>query len=91
MTKVPKDRRVNKGRLTMSMPCIVSTGSQTSDESRTIDFGKGGICIYSNKSLEVGHVIELQCKDIWDGPKTGTVIWCKKIQINLYRIGIVFS
>ena len=91
MTKVLKERRVNKGRLTMSMPCIVSTDSTAADDCTTIDLGKGGMCIFSNKALEVGHIIKLQCEDIWDSPKTGTVKWCKQIQINLYRIGIVFS
>jgi len=91
MTKVLKERRANKGRITMSLPCIVATDSTTADDCTTIDFGKGGMCIFSNKSLEVGHIIKLQCEDIWDSPKTGTVKWCKQIQINLYRIGIVFS
>jgi hypothetical protein len=91
MTKVLKERRANKGRITMSLPCIVSTDSTTADDCTTIDLGKGGMCIFSNKSLEVGHIIKLQCEDIWDSPKTGTVKWCKQIQINLYRIGIVFS
>ena len=91
MTKVLKERRANKGRITMNMPCIVSTDSTTADDCTTIDLGKGGMCIFSNKSLEVGHIIKLQCEDIWDSPKTGTVKWGKQIQINLYRIGIVFS
>ncbi len=91
MIKVAKKGRANGARLGISVPCIVCTDSETLDECTTFDLGKGGMCIFSNKSLEVGHVIELQCKDIWDGPKTGTVKWCKKIQINLYRVGIAFS
>ncbi|KPK45618.1 MAG: hypothetical protein AMK74_02920 [Nitrospira bacterium SM23_35] len=75
----------------MSMPCNVSTDSDTLNDCTTIDLGKGGMCIFSDKSLEAGHVIELQCNDIWDSPKTGTVKWCKQIRINLYRIGIEFS
>lgn len=73
------------------MPCIVSTGTETLDECTTFDLGKGGMSIFSNKSLEVGHVVELQCKDIWNSPKTGTVKWYQMITHNLYRIGISFS
>ena len=91
MIKVPKERRADKGRLSMSVPCIVSTGSETLDECTTSDLGKGGMCLFSNKPLEVDYGIEVQCKAIWDGPKTGTVKWCQKIQLNLYRSGISFS
>jgi hypothetical protein len=69
MTKVLKERRANKGRITMSLPCVASHGSITVDDCTTIDFGKGGMCFFSNKSLEVDHIIELQCEDIWDSPK----------------------
>lgn len=75
----------------MSMPCIVSADTETLHECTTFDLGEGGMCIFSNKCLEVGHVVELQCKAIWDSPKTGTVKWCQKIKYNLYRIGISFS
>ena len=90
MIILPRERRVNKGRLGMNTPCIVSTDTETLNECTTFDLGKGGMSIFSNKSLEVGHVIELQCKDIWDSPKTGTVKWYQKIEHNLYRIGIAF-
>jgi hypothetical protein len=91
MIIVLRERRVNKGRLSMSLPCIVSTDTEILDKCTTFDLGKGGMSIFSNKSLEIGHVIELQCKDIWDNPKTGTVKWHQKIKHNLYRIGISFS
>jgi hypothetical protein len=91
MIKVPKERRGDKGRLGMSMPCIISIDTRTSREGTTFDISKGGMCVFSNRCLDAGHVIEIQCKDIWDQPKTGTVKWCQKIEHNLYRIGISFS
>lgn len=91
MIKVPKERRENKGRLGMSMPCIISTETRTSEECTTFDISKGGLCVFSNKCLDAGNSIEIQCKAIWDQPKIGTVKWCQKIKHNLYRTGIVFS
>jgi hypothetical protein len=91
MIRVPKERRGKKGRLGISMPCIICDDTKTSKEGTTFDMGKGGMCLFSNKCLEVGHVIEIQCKSIWDKPKTGTVKWCHKVTHNLYRVGISFS
>ena len=91
MIKVPKERRSNKGRLGMSIPCIVSTNGKTIDEDTTFDISRSGMCLFSDKCVAVGHVIEIHCKAIWDKPKIGTVKWCDKIQHNLYRIGISFS
>jgi hypothetical protein len=91
MIKVPKEKRGNRGRIGMSMPCIVTTDTNTSDEGTTFDFGKGGMCVFSNKYLDAERDIEIQCKAIWDQPKNGTVKWCHKIKHNLYRTGIAFS
>ena len=91
MIKVPKERRANKGRLSINVPCIASADSETLGECTTFDLGKGGMCIFSKKRLEVGYVIELRCTALWHGPKRGIVKWCQKIQPNLYRIGIEFS
>ena len=88
---MPKERRKDKVRFGMSMPCVVSTNTKTSEEGTTFDISKGGMCIFSERCLETGQDIELQCKTIWDKPKIGTVKWCRKIKHNLYRIGISFS
>lgn len=73
------------------MPCILCTDPKTSEESTTFDIGKGGMYVFSNKSLEVGHVVEILCEAIWNKPKIGAVRWCQKIKHNLYRIGISFT
>ena len=91
MIKVPKERRVDKRRLAMSVPCMVSGDKKTYEEGTTFDISKGGMCLFAEKDLEVGRVIEVRCDAIWDGPKTGTVRWCQKIRYNLYRIGISFT
>ena len=91
MTYVRNERRGNKGRLSMSVPCSVFSKTENVDECTTVDLGKGGIGIFSKKSLAVGDVIELQCKSLWDAPKRGTARWCQKILPDLYRIGIAFS
>ena len=75
----------------MSMPCIISAETRMSKECTTFDVGKGGMCVFSDKRLDVGHDIEIQCKAIWDQAKIGTVKWCHKIKHKLYRIGIAFS
>jgi len=91
MIKVPKERRENKGRLGISLPCILYTDPKTSEEGTTFDIGKGGMCLFSYKCLEVGHVVQIRCEAIWNEPKIGTVRWCQKIKHNLSRIGISFS
>lgn len=75
----------------MSVPCLISTDSETPGEGTTFDIGKGGMCVFADKCLEPGHVIEIQCTAIWDEPKTGIVKWCHKIKHNLCRIGVEFS
>ena len=75
----------------MSVRCSVSARPDTVVECTTFDLGKGGVGIFSNESLEASRVIELRCKAIWDVPKKGTAKWCRKIQPNLYRIGIALS
>ena len=91
MIKVPKEKRSHKARLGMSVPCLLSTDSETPGKGTTFDLGKGGMCIFSSKALQPGHFVEIQCKTIWDEPKTGSVRWCQKINHNLYRIGIEFT
>lgn len=91
MIKVPKERRGIKGRLGISMPCVLYTDPKASQESSTFDIGKGGMCLFSNKCLEDGHRVEIRCEAIWNEPKIGTVKWCQKIKHDLYRIGISFS
>jgi ribosomal protein L28 len=91
MIKVPKEKRGNKGRLGISTQCILYPDPKSSEEITTFDLGKGGMCIFSNKSLEVGHEVEIRCEAIWDKPKIGTVRWCQKIKHDLYRVGISFS
>ncbi len=91
MIKVPKEKRSHRVRLGMSMSCIISTNAVTPEEGTTFDIGKGGMCVFSNKCLDPGHIVEIQCKTIWDTPKTGAVKWCHKIKHNLYRIGVEFA
>lgn len=91
MIIVKKERRGKKGRLGMSMPCIICNHTKTCKEGTIFDMGKGGMSLFSNKCLEVEQVVEIQCESIWDKPKIGTVKWCHKVTHNLYRVGISFS
>jgi hypothetical protein len=91
MIKVPKERRENKGRLGISLPCILYTDPNTSEEGTTFDIGKGGMSVFSYKCFEVGQVVGIRCEAIWNEPKTGTVRWYHKIKHNVYRLGISFS
>ena len=91
MIKVPKEKRGTKGRLGMTVPCVVSADGTAFDENTTFDISQGGMCFFSNKCLEVGHILEIQCNAIWDKPKNGMVRWCQRVQHNLYRIGVSFS
>jgi hypothetical protein len=88
MIKVLKEKRGSKRRLGISMPCILYPDPKTSEEITTFDLGKGGMCIFSDKSLEAGRTVEIRCEAIWDKPKNGAVRWCQKIKHGLYRIGI---
>jgi hypothetical protein len=91
MIKVPKERRGKKERLGLSLSCIICAETKRCERGTTFDIGKGGMCVFSSKRLEVGHSIEIQCESIWEKPKIGTVKWCDKIEHNLYRVGILFS
>ena len=60
-------------------------------EAATFDISEGGMCFYSNKPIETGRTIQVQCNDIWDKPKKGVVRWCQKVHLRLYRVGVQFE
>jgi len=89
--KPPIERRQKaKKRLPISTACSVKTG-QNGQDATTFDISEGGMCFYSNKSVEIGKSVEVSCSDLWESPKRGIVRWCQKIHYRLYRVGVEFE
>ena len=57
-------------------------------KSVTADLSDSGIGIFSDIELDPDTVLELECPDIWDAPKTFSVKWCSRVTCNCYRIGL---
>lgn len=91
MLKPPVEKRAKgKKRLPVSLACQYSAGQAQGGEATTFDISEGGMCFYSNKPVDIGYTIEVQCKELWDSPKHGVVRWCQRIHHRLYRVGVQF-
>jgi hypothetical protein len=91
--KLTKNQRKQK-RASISVPLKYAGDSETSDgrkiagEGTTADLGENGLGFFSQRELEPGTVLEIECMDIWAAPKQFTVKWCDRIQYNFFRLGL---
>ena len=72
-------------------PQSVANPTAHSIECVTVNASDSGLSIYSEKPLKSGSRFIIYSGKIWDIPKHGTVIWCKKIAAGLYRAGILLG
>lgn len=91
--KLPRERRKKKrGPISVpvkfSDPAGTSEGKRVTGEGTTADVSDKGIGFFSNKELEPGIVLEIECNDIWAEPRQFTVRWCDRIQYNFFRLGL---
>ena len=92
--KLPKQQRAKK-RGSISLPVSYTNLSADPEEEQnkkgrgtTADLSKDGIGVYADRELKPGAILEIECRDIWDGPRQFTVRWCDRIQFNFYRLGL---
>lgn len=57
----------------------------------TVNASGSGISVYAEKPLQSGSRFIIYSGKIWDTPRHGTVVWCKKIASGLYRAGILLE
>ena len=57
----------------------------------TLNISDSGICFYTQDRLEQGSTLYVSSRAFWEGPRKGTVMWCRKITEELYRVGLAFS
>ncbi len=72
----PKQKKEKEGR---SIQCV------------TVNASGSGISVYAEKCLQSGSRFIIYSGKIWDTPRYGTVVWCKKIATGLYRAGILLE
>ncbi len=56
----------------------------------TLNISDSGICFYTQGRLEQGTALQISSRAFWEEPRTGTVMWCRKITEELYRVGLTF-
>ncbi len=57
----------------------------------TLNISDSGICFYTQTRMEQGAALYISSKAFWEGPRKGTVMWCRKITEELYRVGLTFG
>ncbi len=57
----------------------------------TLNISDSGVCFYTQKRLEQGATLYLSSKSFWEKPRMGSVMWCRKITEELYRVGLTFT
>ncbi len=57
----------------------------------TLNISDSGICFYTQMRLEQGATLYVSSKAFWEEPRKGTVMWCRKITEELYRVGLTFN
>lgn len=93
LRKLSIERR-KKRRGPISVPVKFADSARISDkgkiggEGTTADVSGEGIGFFSNRELEPGTVLEIECNDIWVEPRKFTVRWCDRIQYNYFRLGL---
>ena len=56
----------------------------------TLNVSDSGICFYTQSRLDQGITLYLSSRAFWEEPRKGTVMWCRKITEELYRVGLTF-
>ncbi|MEJ2695088.1 MAG: PilZ domain-containing protein [Candidatus Sulfobium sp.] len=94
MLRKSSDERRKKKRGPISVPvrfadsAVISGGGKVAGEGTTADVSEQGIGFFSDKELQPGTVLEIECRDIWAVPRQFTVKWSDRIQYNFFRTGL---
>jgi hypothetical protein len=68
----------------------MKTLSQAAQNGLAFDLSKTGACIYTQKEFSQGETIKVLCKKYGDAPIKSEICWCKKLDDNLFKVGLKF-
>ena len=60
-------------------------------EGSFVDETKSGMSILTLEPIKKGYLLKLYCKGRWIGARHAAVIWCKKVEPETYRSGLIIS
>jgi len=60
-------------------------------EGSFVDETNSGMSILTLEPVRKGCLLELYCKGRWIGARHATVMWCRKVEPEIYRSGLTIS
>jgi len=63
----------------------------TAQNGLAFDFSDNGACIYTQQHLSQSDTIKVLSDKFGDSPRKATVRWCKKLDENLFKVGLSFN
>jgi hypothetical protein len=90
-------KKIRGKRGQISVPVSIRKQTEATPEKKqvirgtTADLSNSGLGVYTEGELQTGTLIEIECPDIWAVPKKFTVIWCHKVRLNFYRMGLAIQ
>jgi hypothetical protein len=60
-------------------------------EGSFVDETKSGMSILTLEPLKKGCLLKLYCKGRWIGARHATVMWCREVEPETYRSGLIIS
>ena len=90
---VAHEKRRHKRDL-VTVPVSYGPAAAADDQAAggiTLNISDSGICFYTQGRLEQGSTLYVSSRAFWEGPRKGTVMWCRKITEEFYRVGLAFS
>ena len=86
-------RRQKRDLTTVPMSFVAGSGAANTKKGEalngiTLNVSDSGICFYTQTCLEESTPATITSKAIWEQPRPGTIMWCRKITEELYRVGV---
>lgn len=60
-------------------------------EGSFVDETKSGMSILTLEPVRKGCLLKLYCKGRWTGARHATVMWCREVEPEVYRSGLMIS
>ena len=67
------------------------TNENTFLEGSFVDETKSGMSILTLEPIRKGCLLKLYCKGRWTGARHATVMWCREVEPETYRSGLIIS
>lgn len=84
---IRKDERVELWGGTVEIT-YTKGGRTESGENVTLNISSSGLAVYSDREMKEGTELTVKGAGAWKEAARGRVVWCKKIEKNLYKVGI---